>query len=48
MMFTALGGPNWVALLAIVFANVVLALQIISSRALWNAMMSSDTLQAAA
>ncbi|MFT4887845.1 MAG: hypothetical protein ACJAY7_000989 [Pseudohongiellaceae bacterium] len=47
MMFTALGGPNWVALLAIVFANVVLALQIISSRALWNAMMSSDTLQAA-
>jgi len=42
MMFTALGGPNWVALSSIVFANGVLALQIISSRVLWNAMMRSD------
>jgi len=42
MVFTALGGPNWVALSSIVFANGVLALQIISSRVLWNAMMRSD------
>lgn len=42
VIFTALGGPNWVALTAIVFANGVLALQIISSRNLWNAMMNSE------
>lgn len=42
IIFTALGGPNWVALAAIVFANGVLALQIVSSRNLWKAMMSSE------
>lgn len=42
IMYTALGGPNWVALAAMVFANGVLALQIISSRNLWNGMMSSE------
>lgn len=42
MMFTALGNPNWLALTAMIFANGVLALQIFSSRNLWNAVMSSE------
>lgn len=42
MIFSALGGPNWVALAAMIFANGVLAVQIISSRNLWKAMMSLE------
>lgn len=38
---TILGNPSWIALAAIVFANITLAAQIVSSRRLWNSMMES-------
>jgi hypothetical protein len=41
-LFTLLDGPNWLVLTAIVFANGALAMQIISSRALWAAIMNLE------
>ncbi len=42
MLYTALGNPDWVALLAIVAANIALAIQTVSSRNLWRAILETE------
>ena len=42
ILYTALGNPNWVALLAIVFANVALIVQMVTSGRLWAAISEAD------
>lgn len=43
MAYTALHGPAWLALFAIVFANFSLVVQIVSSRRLWRAIVGAET-----
>lgn len=42
ILYTALGNPNWVALLAIAFANVALIVQMVTSGRLWAAISEAD------
>ncbi|MCG8415130.1 MAG: hypothetical protein MI746_13000 [Pseudomonadales bacterium] len=42
ILHTALGNPDWVALTAIVFANFALAVQVVSSRSLWRAILETE------
>jgi len=42
MAYTALRGPVWLALFSIVFANMSLAIQIVSSRRLWRVIVGID------
>ena len=43
MAYTALGGPAWLALFSIVFANFVLIVQIVGSRRLWLTIVGADS-----
>ena len=39
MLYTALSNPSWLALISILFANIALGIQIMSSRRLWRAIV---------
>ena len=42
VLHTALGSPNWLALISIVFANLALVMQMYGSRNLWRAILDSE------
>ncbi len=42
ILYTALGNPDWLALVSIIFANVALIIQVVTSRRLWTAISETE------
>lgn len=42
MLYTALRSPDWIALTAMVFANLALLVQMVTSRRLWKAIVDTE------